>query len=73
MKKYRNTVPFAKITVLFSMLFTTLVTAQEVLPDAPDDTVTAPIDNYVWVLALIGLVFVFLRFKVLRNSNKFIK
>jgi len=65
MKKYINTDFFAKITVLVFMLFSTLVNAQEDLPDAPDDTTVLPIDNYVWVLALVGLIFVFLRFKAL--------
>ena len=59
MKKYINTDFFAKITVLVFMLFSTLVNAQEDLPDAPDDTSVAPIDDYVWVLALVGLFFVF--------------
>ena len=58
MKKYIKTVSFSKITVLVFMLFTTLVSAQEDLPDAPDDTTVLPIDGYVWVVALIGLVFV---------------
>ena len=74
MKKYITTVSFAKITVFVFMLFTTLVNAQEALPDAPDDTAAAPIGDYVWVLALIGLVYVFFRLKALvENSNKFIK
>jgi hypothetical protein len=32
--------------------------------DAP-----APIDNYVWVLALIGLVFIFLKFRAIQNKK----
>lgn len=39
------------------------------LPDAPDDTAATPIDGYVWVLALIGLLYVFLRFKALPKGN----
>jgi hypothetical protein len=39
-----------------------------------DVTPGAPIDDYVWVLALVGLLFVFFRLKALvENSNKFIK
>lgn len=64
MKKYINTVSFAKIAVLFFMLFTILVNAQEELPDAPDDTIAAPIDDYVWVLAFVGLVFVFFKLRI---------
>jgi hypothetical protein len=63
MKKYINTDFFAKITVLVFMLFSTLVNAQEDLPEAPDDTMVLPIDNYVWVLALVGFVFVFFKLR----------
>jgi hypothetical protein len=34
-------------------------------PDAP----AAPIDNYLWVLALIGLIYVFLRLKATNVKN----
>ncbi len=63
MKKYITTVSFAKITVLVFMLFTTIVSAQTDLPDAPVDEPAAPIDDYVLVLALIGLFYVFLRIR----------
>lgn len=33
------------------------------------DAPAAPIDNYVWVLALVGLVFVFLKLKDIKNKN----
>jgi hypothetical protein len=34
------------------------------LPDAPlDEPAAAPIDGYVWVLALIGLFYVYLRLR----------
>lgn len=29
----------------------------------------APIDNYVWVLALVGLVFVFLKLRAIQNKK----
>lgn len=61
MKKYITTVSFAKIAVLVFALCTTLVNAQEALPDAPVDEPAAPIDSYVWVLAMLGLVYVFIR------------
>ena len=63
MKNYINSISFSKITVLVFMLFTTLAGAQEDLPDAPDDTTVLPIDNYVWVLALVGFVFVFFKLR----------
>lgn len=34
-----------------------------------DATPAAPIDDYVWVLALIGLVFVFLKFRAIQNRR----
>lgn len=36
---------------------------------ANDTTPAAPIDDYVWVLALIGLVFVFLKFRAIQNRK----
>ena len=65
MKKYINTDFFAKITVLVFVLFSTFANAQTDLPEAPDDTATAPIDNYVWVLAFVGFIFVFLKLRTL--------
>lgn len=34
------------------------------------DTPAAPIDNYVWVLALVGLFFVFMKFRGLEINRK---
>ncbi len=34
-----------------------------------DTTPAAPIDDYVWVLALIGLVFVFIKFRAIQNKK----
>jgi hypothetical protein len=33
------------------------------------DTTPAPIDNYVWVLAIVGLIFVFMKFRALQNKK----
>ena len=68
MKKYITTVSFTKITVFVFMLFTTFINAQTDLPAAPDDTTGAPIDDYVWVLALIGLAFVFFKLRSFKNQ-----
>lgn len=43
------------------MLSISTLSAQTDLPDAPEDTTPVPIDDYVLVLALIGLLYVFLR------------
>ncbi|WP_396184769.1 hypothetical protein [Flavobacterium sp.] len=62
------------VWVVVMILSISTVNAQEDLPDAPVDEPAAPIDGYVWVLALIGLVYVFFRLKTLvENSNKFIR
>lgn len=34
-----------------------------------DTTPDAPIDDYVWVLALIGLIFVFMKFRAIQNKK----
>ena len=34
-----------------------------------DTTPGAPIDDYVWVLALVGLLFVFLKFRAVYNQG----
>ena len=34
-----------------------------------DSTPPAPIDDYVWVLALLGLVFVFLRLRAIQSKK----
>jgi hypothetical protein len=49
------------VWVVVMLLSITTVSAQTDLPDAPVDEPAAPIDGYVWVLAMLGLVYVFLR------------
>jgi hypothetical protein len=49
------------VWVVVMILSITTVNAQTDLPDAPVDEPAAPIDGYVWVLAMLGLVYVFLR------------
>ena len=34
-----------------------------------DTTPAAPIDDYVWVLALVGLIFVFIKFREIQNKK----
>jgi hypothetical protein len=62
------------VWVVVMLLSITSVNAQTDLPDAPVDEPAAPIDGYVWVLALIGLVYVFFRLRAMvENPDKFIK
>ena len=34
-----------------------------------DTTPGAPIDNYIWVLAIIGLILVFMKFRAIQNNR----
>ena len=34
-----------------------------------DTTPGAPIDNYIWILALLGLVFVFMRLRAIQKNR----
>lgn len=62
------------VWVVVMLLSITTVNAQTDLPEAPVDEPAAPIDGYVWVLALIGLVYVFFRLRAMvENPDKFIK
>ena len=35
----------------------------------PDAIPPAPIDGYVWVLALVGFIYIFRKLKVIQNKN----
>ena len=37
--------------------------------ETTDATPAAPIDDYLWVLALVGLVFVFMKFTAIQNKK----
>jgi hypothetical protein len=44
-------------------------TAPDGLETDGDATPAAPIDDYVWVLAVIGLMFVFIKFRDIQNKK----
>ena len=70
MKKYITTA-FTKIALLFIVLFTTLVQAQDDptdLPAEPDDT-GMPIDDYVWLLAIVAISFAILKFRAIYKQS----
>jgi hypothetical protein len=70
MKKYITTVSYIRVLVLFFMMtLSATVSAQTDLPDAPVDEPAAPIDGYVYVLAFLGLVYVFLRLRAFAKAN----
>jgi hypothetical protein len=72
--KISTTISKTLVWVVVMLLSITTVSAQTDLPDAPVDEPSAPIDGYVWVLALIGLVYVFFRLRAMvENPDKFIK
>ncbi len=62
-------------TAAFYLCSTFVMLAQD--PGSNDNTGTlegvdapaAPIDSYVWVLALIGLLLVFLKFRAIQNKK----
>jgi hypothetical protein len=74
MKKMKNIVLKFYITVLF-FCSTTLLFAQP--GDTGDgseglegsDAAAAPIDNYIWVLAIVGILFVIIKFRAIQ-ANK---
>ena len=54
---------FLILISIFISLVSSPVFAQGNPGDDPDAGMVAPIDDYVWVLALVGLLFVFLKFR----------
>ena len=52
---------FLAATSIFISLLSTPIFAQVLDPGDDPDLPTAPIDNYLWVLAAIGLIYFFLR------------
>jgi hypothetical protein len=33
------------------------------------DTTPAPIDDYIWILAIVGLIFVFMKFRAIQSKR----
>jgi hypothetical protein len=67
LKYYIVAVYLCSTVVLFAQPGTT--DTGGTLEDTSGDTTPAPIDNYVWVLALIGLIFVFMKFRAIQKSR----
>lgn len=65
LKFYIPAIYFYSTIVLFAQPGDTNDTGSLEGTDAP----AAPIDNYIWVLALIALVLVFLQFRAIRNKK----
>ena len=61
-------------TLAFYFAFTIILFAQET-PGVTDEAgnmegaEVAPIDNYVWILALVGLVTVFMKFRAMHKNK----
>lgn len=72
MKKYKKI-----LLVIIVSLFSNVITFAQTTPgdigdpaDAnPLDTPAAPIDSYLWLLALVGLLYVLLRFRTLAKQK----
>jgi hypothetical protein len=66
MKKYKKTL-LAIIVSLFTNLITFAQTTPADIGDPADtnplDTPAAPIDSHVWLLALVGLLYILLKFR----------
>lgn len=61
---------FLTISSLFILLLSTPIFAQVEDPGDDPDTLGAPIDSYVWVLAIVGLIYIFLRLKTFALQNR---
>jgi hypothetical protein len=65
MKKYHTAIYISVFTLLFNLV--SFAQAPEDFEDPaeldPTDAAAVPIDDYLWVLALVGLIFVFIWFK----------
>ena len=70
MKKYITTT-CTRFAILFFVLCTTLVQAQDPepteLPDEPMDG--APIDDYVWLLLIVAISFAILKFRAIYKKG----
>jgi hypothetical protein len=61
---------FLIVATIFIALVSNPIFAQLTEPgDDPEAAPAAPIDNYVWYLAAIGLIYVFLRIRVFANQS----
>lgn len=65
----KNLLKYYYIVALY--LCSTLTLFAQALPDETDGDTTpaAPIDDYVWVAALVGLLFVFMWFRSVQNKR----
>lgn len=56
--------------MLVLMLSVTTAFAQTDLPDEPDDlTPATPIDDYFWLVALVGILYVFYKLRKLQRQT----
>jgi hypothetical protein len=68
-----NLIKFYTLAVYFC--FTVVMVAQEpnegegTLDGASDNTGVAPIGDYLWVLAVVGLVFVYFKFRSMQKNS----
>lgn len=73
----KNTIKISKmfnktvVCIVVTMLSITSAFATDPtdLPEATDDTTPTPIDGYVWVMALIGLCYVYYRIRAISRQT----
>lgn len=58
------------LTGIFLFLLSSPTFAQADPGDDPDVPAAAPIDDYLWLLALIGLLYVFIRLRTIKSIIK---
>ncbi len=58
---------FLTLSSLFILLLSAPIFAQ--LEDPGEDPDTVPIDDYVWVLAIVGLIYIFIRLKTFAQQR----
>lgn len=60
-----------KLVYIVNSVILFLITSPLMAQDDPGDDpdATLPIDNYLWVLVIVGLIYVFLKFRAVQNKK----
>lgn len=56
-------------SIILFLITSPLLAENPADPGEDPDPQVAPIDNYVWVLALVGLILIFLKFRAIHNKK----
>ncbi len=69
LKYYIVAIYFCTNLVLFAQTTPGAEDTTDTLEETTTDTTPMPIDDYLWVVALIGLIFVFLKYRSIQNTK----